>query len=177
MKSFSVVLSALRKETGYSQRQVAADLGVSQALLSHYENGAREPKLEFVVKACDYFGVSADYILGRADERKRQVPASLSDSEGGSRLMAALRAVFETLDELADPELNAAVIDYLRIPAGNADAFLHDPDIPYDPARDAEFKMAEAELLKLSRRITAVGDVPTETANSYDMAKHNNAMS
>lgn len=36
------------------------DLGISQALLSHYENGIREPGLAFVVKACDYYGVSAD---------------------------------------------------------------------------------------------------------------------
>jgi len=69
-----MVLSSLRKETGLSQRQVACDLGVSQALLSHYENGAREPKLEFVCKACDYYGVSADYILGRNDERGDKKP-------------------------------------------------------------------------------------------------------
>jgi len=67
--TFAKVLSRLRREAGYSQRLAATDLGISQALLSHYENGAREPKLEFVVKACDYYGVSADYILGRSDVR------------------------------------------------------------------------------------------------------------
>ena len=41
---------------------------VSQALLSHYENGTREPGLPFVCRVCDYFGVSADYILGRTEE-------------------------------------------------------------------------------------------------------------
>ena len=70
--SFSVIFSSLRKEKGLSQREVAAKLGVSQALLSHYENGAREPKLEFVVKACDYFNVTADYILGRSKERSEK---------------------------------------------------------------------------------------------------------
>ena len=69
MNSFSAVLSSLRKELQKSQREVAADLGVSQALLSHYENGAREPKLEFVTRVCDYYGVTADYILGRSEER------------------------------------------------------------------------------------------------------------
>ena len=34
---FSRTLSLLRKERGVSQRMAAADLGVSQALLSHYE--------------------------------------------------------------------------------------------------------------------------------------------
>jgi len=70
MKStFATRLSSLRRESGHNQRQVATDLGISQALLSHYENGAREPKLEFVVKACVYYNVSADYILGRTDDR------------------------------------------------------------------------------------------------------------
>lgn len=72
LSSFPAVMSALRKERGLSQRRAAADMGISQALLSHYENGAREPGLAFVVRACDYYGVSADYMLGRtADSRRR----------------------------------------------------------------------------------------------------------
>ena len=62
---FSRTLSLLRQEKGVSQRTAAGVLGISQALLSHYENGIREPGLTFVVKACDYYGVSADYLLGR----------------------------------------------------------------------------------------------------------------
>jgi len=64
---FSDKLSALRRERGWSQRKVAGELGISQALLSHYENGLREPRLEFVSRICDYYGVSADYLLGRAE--------------------------------------------------------------------------------------------------------------
>ena len=59
MKSeFSRTLSLLRQEKGVSQRTAAQALGISQALLSHYENGIREPGLAFVVKACDYYSVS-----------------------------------------------------------------------------------------------------------------------
>ena len=79
--SFSEMLSGLRREKGLSQRRAAADLGISQALLSHYENGAREPKLEFVVKACDYYGVPADYILGRSRER-RSMASQLARATG-----------------------------------------------------------------------------------------------
>jgi transcriptional regulator with XRE-family HTH domain len=67
---FSRTLSLLRQQRGVSQRTAAADLGVSQALLSHYENGVREPGLAFVVRACEYYRVSADYILGISDIRK-----------------------------------------------------------------------------------------------------------
>ena len=67
---FSRTLSLLRQERGVSQRTAAGDLGISQALLSHYENGIREPGLAFVVKACDYYHVSADFILGRTLSRE-----------------------------------------------------------------------------------------------------------
>ncbi len=67
MKSdFPRVLSLLRKEKGISQKDAAKELGVSQALLSHYEKGIRECGLEFLIRAADFYGVSADYLLGRS---------------------------------------------------------------------------------------------------------------
>ena len=65
-QTFSDRLTAQRKLKGVSQKQAAADLGISQALLSHYENGIREPGLQFLVKAADYYNVSCDYLLGHA---------------------------------------------------------------------------------------------------------------
>ena len=91
-RGFSETMSALRKARGASQRTAAAELGISQALLSHYENGARELGLEFVCRACDYYGVTADYLLGRTDE---------PEGEGTSRLGALakeLRALAERLE-------------------------------------------------------------------------------
>ena len=64
-KSFAQILSELRRTAGLSQRKAAADLNISQALLSH-ENGAREPGLNFVCRVCDYYNVTADYLLGRS---------------------------------------------------------------------------------------------------------------
>ena len=65
-KSFAQILSELRRTAGLSQRKAAADLNISQALLSNYENGAREPGLNFVCRVCDYYNVTADYLLGRS---------------------------------------------------------------------------------------------------------------
>ena len=73
-------LSKLRRETGRSQQNVASDLGVSQALLSHYETGAREPKLEFISKVCDYYGVTSDYLLGRSKNRNQNNPAAIKET-------------------------------------------------------------------------------------------------
>ncbi|MBR5391063.1 MAG: helix-turn-helix transcriptional regulator [Clostridia bacterium] len=69
IEAFSRTLSLLRQERKISQRKAAGELGVSQALLSHYENGVREPGLSFVVRAADYYGVSADFLLGRTMAR------------------------------------------------------------------------------------------------------------
>ena len=66
---FPRIMTLLRKERGIRQKQAAMELGVSQALLSHYEKGIRECGLDFVVKIADYYQVSCDYLLGRTVER------------------------------------------------------------------------------------------------------------
>ena len=68
--NFSRILTLLRKEKGISQKNAAADLGISQALLSHYEKGIRECGLNFLVRCADYYDVSCDYLLGRSPERQ-----------------------------------------------------------------------------------------------------------
>ena len=65
-EDFPRLLALLRKERNLSQKQAATDLGVGQALLSHYEKGKRECGLEFLVRVADYYNVSTDFLLGRA---------------------------------------------------------------------------------------------------------------
>ncbi|MEG0913517.1 MAG: helix-turn-helix domain-containing protein [Oscillospiraceae bacterium] len=67
--NFNRILTLLRKERGITQKEAAANLGVSQALLSHYEKGIRECGLDFVVRASEFYGVSCDYLLGRSPDR------------------------------------------------------------------------------------------------------------
>ena len=153
MKShFSGELSRLRREKGFSQRQAAADLGVSQALLSHYENGAREPKLEFVIKACDYYKVTADHILGRAEEKSAATMHIPHGCDGAPRLISAVSSIFDKLDGIADKELYTAAINYLTIPAENLVVLLDAPDAPHDPMRDVTLKLAEAEFVSNARK-------------------------
>ena len=90
-RSFSDTLSALRREKNISQRKAAADLNVSQALLSHYENGVREPGLDFVRRACDYYKVSADYLLCRTDHL-----------DGACSVIRAASAFFDEIRGMAD---------------------------------------------------------------------------
>ncbi len=80
---FAANLSRLRQAKGVSQRKAAAELGVSQALLSHYENGIREPGLDFLCRVCSYYQVSADYILGR-NNRKNALTGTPVRTEANS---------------------------------------------------------------------------------------------
>ena len=96
-RTFGTAMGELRRARGLSQRTASAELGISQALLSHYEKGAREPGLDFVVRACNYYGVSADYLLGRSDRR-----AGNDEAERLRDLAGRLREIAEGLEALAE---------------------------------------------------------------------------
>ncbi len=66
---FSARLAALRKERGLTQKEAANQLGISAALLSHYEKGIRECGLSFLCKAAAFYDVSCDYLLGVSENR------------------------------------------------------------------------------------------------------------
>jgi len=99
---FSGSLSRLRKERKLSQKQVAAELGVSQALLSHYENGIRECGLDFLVKAARFYEVSSDYMLGISPDRQ-------PDKQENAAVLAAAQQV-----AAAHPDFEQAVKALLK---------------------------------------------------------------
>ena len=131
-KDFPRILTLLRKEKGYSQKKVAADLGISQALLSHYEKGIRECGLDFVLRAADYYNVSCDYLLGRTLHRTGAVLAiqDLPD-EGSSRskrgdassaeykrrvISHSLNIVFALLAKINSESLTEQISSFLYAP-------------------------------------------------------------
>ena len=57
----------LRTDMGYTQKQIAEVLGVSQNTYSQYEIGILNYPVDALVKLADFYGVSVDYLLGRTD--------------------------------------------------------------------------------------------------------------
>ena len=106
-RSFPETLSALRRERNISQRCAAAELGISQALLSHYENGAREPGLGFVCRACDYYGVSADYLLGRSERPDAAASAAGTAAAFLEQMQTLITDARQALGEYARKEKDA----------------------------------------------------------------------
>lgn len=83
--SFPRIITLLRTERKLTQKEAAKELGISQALLSHYERGIRECGLDFLCRTADFYGVSCDYLLGRSADRN------------GAQL---------TVEDIPDPDVN-----------------------------------------------------------------------
>ena len=62
-------LYLLRTERHLKQEETAAALGIGFQSYRRYEHGQREPSASVIVAMADFFGVSADYLLGRSDQR------------------------------------------------------------------------------------------------------------
>lgn len=59
-----------RNRLGLRQSDVAAHLGIEVRSYQYYEAGRRRPDYEGLVALADYFDVTTDYLLGRADTPK-----------------------------------------------------------------------------------------------------------
>ena len=57
----------LREDHDKTQVEIAEILGTSQTMYARYERGANELPIHHLITLCEYYGVSADYILGFED--------------------------------------------------------------------------------------------------------------
>lgn len=173
--NFSENLAKLRREKKVSQKAVAKTLGVSQALLSHYENGVREPGIDFLVKAAEYYGCSVDFLLGRTMDRSGiSFPLGMSDDLSGNRLdpdskyvsvtkkllFNAVTLLIEIIKSSGNKALMNASIEYLQFTLYKLFRILclycENPDdffsVPFDsvrPLTDALFKLNEYRFVSL----------------------------
>lgn len=77
----------LRKKRGLIQELLAAELGITQQMLSKYERDSSVIKVDVLKKLAEYFNVTTDYLLGLSDVKR--------DLTGQIRLN-------ETIDEYYD---------------------------------------------------------------------------
>ena len=179
VESFPRTLAYLRREKKISQKEAASSLGVSQALLSHYENGLREPGLEFAVKAAKYYGVTTDYLLGvTADKSGKRIAVSelpdAGEGRGGQagesdRNLMQKRLSLNSLGFLYDAAsrlgsaalmdetaayIGLAVYKLYRYLASEGEVknsfFLLSPQ-EYEPLCDAEIKRTEGNIKRILR--------------------------
>ena len=73
-------LKDMREDRDLLQKDLAKLLNTTQQHYSRIENGDTEITADRVCKLADFYNTSADYILGRTDERKAY-PASKIKNE------------------------------------------------------------------------------------------------
>lgn len=69
---FSTRLKKIRTEKKLTQKQVFTAIHLSQRNYQALEYGEIRPSYETLLKLCDYFHVSADYLLGISDNQQNQ---------------------------------------------------------------------------------------------------------
>ena len=62
-------LAELRKNSGFTQKELAKIFNISESSLAHYEQGLTLPSADMLVKFADYFHVPVDYLLGRCQNK------------------------------------------------------------------------------------------------------------
>lgn len=72
-ESFASKLKKAREKTGFTQREVAKETGISQPNIARYETGALEPNLETLGILADFYGVSVDWLLGTNGGKNNQI--------------------------------------------------------------------------------------------------------
>lgn len=119
LSKFAQVLSRLRKERGISQKKAASDLGISQALLSHYEKGIRECGLDFVIRCSEYYGVTADYLLGISENRTGMdlsfVTEDNMEMSSVQTLAAAANMMLKIIATAKDVRTSKYIFDYYTL--------------------------------------------------------------
>ena len=72
MELFGLRLKTLRVQKDLTQNQFAKKLEITRSSVSYYEKNAIYPSIEILIKICQYFDVSADFLLGLSDTKDFQ---------------------------------------------------------------------------------------------------------
>lgn len=90
-KIFSENLSALveeKKDTGLSQKEIAAQIGISSGTLSEWCSDNKTASIDALPKIANYFGVSVDWLVGCSKERSRNEAIQRIHNETGLSTLA-----------------------------------------------------------------------------------------
>lgn len=86
---FSERLRRLRKAKGHTQRSFAAQLGISNVAVSHWEGGMAQPSADRLKSVARVLGTSVDYLLsGNEDARYAALVAAIRRTTTDPRVLA-----------------------------------------------------------------------------------------
>lgn len=71
-ETFCGKLKKSRKDAGYSQREVAKIMKISQPTYAGYETGRTQPDVEMLGRIADLYCVSLDWLIGTKGANKKE---------------------------------------------------------------------------------------------------------
>ena len=72
-------IGQLRTAHGWNQVELAKRLGVAKQTISNWENGNIQPSIDMLIKICETFSVSSDYLLGLSEIKTLDVSGLSSE--------------------------------------------------------------------------------------------------
>lgn len=117
--NFGKTILELRKQKNVTQEELAAELGVTAAAVSKWENGYTLPDILMLCALADYFQVTTDELLGRKMETKYAVIVTENHSLG-DRIKALAKQygfcvvdIFTDRDEATTAALQNEKVQYI----------------------------------------------------------------
>ncbi len=88
---FGLILKEQREKMGLTQKQLGNRIGVSEGMISRYENNMSEPSFDMLRAFAAIFNVSMDYLAGT--EKQRGIPTT-GLTEPQIEIMRSLSDIF-----------------------------------------------------------------------------------
>jgi transcriptional regulator with XRE-family HTH domain len=108
IESFGERLAGLRKAAGYTQVELAAEVGITQRMVAYYEAPNAQPPAHLLPQLAPVLGVSVDVLLGLAEPRR---PKQIATNRLERRLLEiekldpkAKRQITQLLDTFIESE-------------------------------------------------------------------------
>lgn len=104
--NISNTIIKLRKSKGWSQKDLALKLNVTQKVVSDYETNKRKPPINRLPLIAKIFGITIDELLGAE-------PISIKESVARIHKNSRLAQIYSLLDKLT-PEEERAILKHIK---------------------------------------------------------------
>ena len=168
-------IKELRKAQNITQEKLAEYLNISYQAISKWENGLALPDITLIPSLSNFFGVSADYLLGiTLDEKKMEVQKYIDQAEQYSHtgeLNRGIKVIREALQSYPNNHrLLSMLVQYLfgmycvDHNAGFAEELIQTAELLLSDCTDENIRIPTLELLAYSYIHSEQQEMAIETA-------------
>ena len=94
METIAQRISRARRHLNINQKELAQKANITEASLSRYENGIREPKSAVLTRLAEALEVSTDYLLGLSEDR------TYEDSDISNKSEKDIKVILENAEKM-----------------------------------------------------------------------------